>query len=164
MSFHQKVNRIQPQMPTQNYTTFAIKSPISTHYRRATCAEVNCADYLNGWYLKIEGTPEDLLYLATHSGRRYTTGEVVIEKEVEIDGAITVVPDMFKALIFEAGQGCFAEATHVKSLERQEFYFSGRGDYRSFSIRKAHLYDRPDQFVDDFDHHLTRIRRALEQG
>lgn len=154
MSFNQRANRPVPQMPTQSYKTFAIKSPLTTHYRRATCAEIDCPDYLNGWYLKIEGTPEDLLYTARNAGRKYTVGEVMLEENGEV----------FKALIFEAGQACFRESTHVKSLERPEFFFAGRGDYRSFSHRKAHQYDRPDQFVDDFEDHLARIRRALQQG
>lgn len=162
MSLSRKLTRMEPVGPTQAYKTFAVRSPLSTHYRRATCAEVDCADYLHGWYLKIEGTPEDLLYIAKHSGRRYRVGEVVIEVKDAEDKVVTT--EIFNALIFEAGQSCFRETTHVKSLERPEFFFAGRGDHRSFSIRKAEKFDRPDHFVESFEDHLARIRRALQQG
>lgn len=153
MNFNQgrPIVRAEPRMATHQYKTFAVRSPISTHYRRATCAEIECPDYLNGWYLKIDGTPEDLLYIAKNSGRKYVVGEVMLDNG-----------DIFQALIFEAGQGCFRESTHVISLERPEFFFAGRGDHRSFSTRKAQQYDRPDQFVEDFEDHLARLRRLLQ--
>lgn len=162
MSLIRKLTRVEPVGPTQAYKTFAVRSPLSTHYRRATCEEIDCPDYLHGWYLKIEGTPEDLLYTARNSGRKYTIGEVLIELKDDEDNVVST--EIFKAFIFEAGQACFRASTHVKSLERPEFFFAGRGDHRSFSIRKAQQFERPDQFVESFEDHLARIRHALQQG
>lgn len=146
--------RLTPAMPTQNYQTFAVRSPINTHYRRATCAEIDCPDYLNGWYLKIDGTPQELIHIATHSGRRYRVGEVLLEGQTEA----------FRALIFEAGQPCFREETHVTSLERPEFFYIGRGDFRSFSTRRAQQVGKPDEFVDRFATHLDKLKTKLERG
>lgn len=151
--------RLTPAMPTQNYQTFAVRSPINTHYRRATCAEIACADYLNGWYLKIDGTPPELLHVATHSGRSYRIGEVMLEPTED-----RPTTEIFKALIFEAGQPCFREETHVTSLERPEFFYIGRGDFRSFSTRRALQVGQPDEFVDRFATHLDKLKTKLERG
>lgn len=142
------VNRAQPLMPTHAYKTFAVRSPLSTHHRKATCAEVSCPDYTNGWYLLLDGLPEELLYVATHSGKRYQRGE--------FNGQ--------PALIFEAGQACFRESMHTKPLDRPEFYFVGRGDWRSFSHRKAQQFERPEHFVETFATHLENIKREIERG
>lgn len=147
------ITRAQPLMATQNYRTFAIRSPLSTHHRRATCVEVECPDYQNGWYLKLEGLPEELRYIATHSGKRYTQGEVMLP-----------TGEVFQALIFEAGQACFNAPTHTVPLGRPEFFFAGRGDYRSFSHRKAQQFDKAEHFVESFEEHLAAIRREIERG
>lgn len=154
MSAQQRVNRFTPAMPTQAYKTYAVRTQLKTHYRPARCAEIDCPDYLNGWYLKIDGTPQDLLHIATHSGKKYVVGELMNPQTAET----------FKALIFEAGQECFRVSTHVKSLERPEFFYVGRGDFRSFSTRRASQFDRADQFVDSFATHLDRIRTKIERG
>ena len=148
-----KVNRFTPALPTQAYKTYAVRTQLTTHYRPARCAEIDCPDYIHGWYLKIDGTPADLLYAAMNSGRRYTRGELWNGQG-----------EAFQALIFEAGQECFRVDTHVKSLERPEFFYVGRGDFRSFSTRRASQFDRADQFVDSFATHLDRIKREIERG
>jgi hypothetical protein len=133
--------------------TYAVRSPLNTHFRSATCAEIGCPDYLHGWYLKIDGTPENLIYTAKHSGRRYTIGELW-----DNSGSA------FQALIFEAGQECFRSSTHVISLDRPEFFYAGQGDHRSFSTRRAIKFDRPEHFVDSFATHLDRLKQDLERG
>lgn len=148
-----RANRMTPLMPTQAYKTYAIRKQLTTHYRPATCAEVDCPDYIHGWYLKIDGTPQDLIHIATHSGRKYTVGELW-----------SGTGEAFKALIFEAGQPCFRSTEHVKSLDRPEFFYAGRGDWRSFTTRKASQFDRADQFVDSFATHLDNIKTKLERG
>lgn len=149
MSAERKPFRLPPKMPTQLYKTYAVRSPISTHFRAATCAEVDCEAYVNGWQLRVEGLTPDLLYTAKHSGRKF--------KEVEVAKGETY-------LIFEAGQFCFAASTHRKSLDRPEFYYTGRGDFRSFSIRKADQFAKPEEWVDSFQHHLDKINTEIQRG
>jgi hypothetical protein len=144
-----RINRIPPKMPTQLYKTYAVRSPADTHYRAALCEEVDCEAYLNGWQLRVEGLAPDLLYTAKHSARRYSV--------VEVGPSETY-------LVFEAGQHCFAVSTHRKSLERPEFYFAGRGDFRSFSTRKAEQFTRPEDWVDSFANHLDTIRTEIDKG
>lgn len=154
MTATRKPNRLNPVGPTNAYQTYAIRTALSTHYRSATCAEIDCPDYIHGWYLKIEGTPPDLIYAATHSGRHYTIGELWTKDTGEA----------FQALIFEAGQPCFRADTHVKSLDRPEFFYRGPGDFRSFSTRKAFKFDKPEHFVDSMATDLDRLKSKLERG
>lgn len=141
--------RIEPKMPTGAYKTYAVRSPLKTHYRSATCQEIECEAYLNGWQLRVEELSPALLYTAQHSGRRF--------KEVRVSSNETY-------LVFEAGQPCFASNTHRKSLERPEFYFVGRGDHRSFSTRRASQFNRPEDWLDDFSSHLDRIQAEINKG
>lgn len=146
---NQQVNRVPPKMPTHCYKTFRVMSPISTHYRPATCEEAKCDAFLNGWtYNKTALAAGNLLYAVTHAGKRY--------REVEHDKETY--------LVFEPGQRCFHSSTHVVPLERPEFYFSGRGDHRSFSTRKAQKFTRPEDWQDSFATHLDMIRREIEKG
>jgi hypothetical protein len=148
-----------PKMATQCYKTFALKSPINTHYRRATCAEIECEAYVSGWYLLKDNLPEDMFYIATHSGRRY--------QEIYVDegGSLldTVVPQGMY-LVFYAGQECFAAASHVISLDRPEFYYIGRGDWRSFNVRNAQQYNKPGVWLDQFATHLDSINTEINRG
>ena len=41
-------------MPAQNYKTWEVIYPHASHYRPATCAEVDCSHYLNGWQTVVD--------------------------------------------------------------------------------------------------------------
>lgn len=138
-----------PLMPTGNYQTYAIRSPLATHTRRATCAEVACPAYTNGWQYRVqELTPADI-YAAEHAGKRYRRVHIAEGEDY---------------LIFESGQPCFAARQHRVPLDRPEFYFVGRGDRRSFTTRKARQHKRPEDWVDDMQNHLDTIRTEFEKG
>jgi hypothetical protein len=145
------VNRLAPKLPSRMYKTFQIASPLATHYRVATCAEVECEAYTKGWtYKKADLIAENLLYLVTHAGKRY--------RETSIDEGGEIY------LVFEPGQVCFQARAHRVSLERPELYLSGRGDYRSYSARNANRYDRADQWVESFAEHQEIINRVIQEG
>jgi hypothetical protein len=133
------------------YKTFQIASPVETHYRVATCAEAECKAYKEGWtYKKADLIAENLLYLVTHAGKRYQ--EMALDEGGEV------------YLVFEPGQTCFQARAHRVSLERPEFYFAGRGDYRSYSPRSANQFDRADQWVESFAEHQDIINKVIQEG
>lgn len=138
-----------PLMPTQNYMTYAIRSPISTHTRPATCAEVGCPAYTNGWQYRVQDlTPSDL-YAATHAGKRFRRVTVAEGEDY---------------LVFESGQPCFGTRQHRVPLDRPEHYFVGRGDQRSFTTRTARRHKRPEDWVDDMRTQLDVIRTEIQKG
>jgi hypothetical protein len=142
---------LQPKMSTDKYKTFNVAQPLDTHFRKATCAEVECDAFVNGWtYKKADLITADLLYLVTHAGKRY--------KEATLDDSSELY------LVFEPGQMCFQAASHRINLERPQFFTSGRGDRRSFNPRRAYQYADGDEWVEAFAEHQEILNRVIEQG
>lgn len=137
------------RMPVGSYKTYAMRSPIQTHFRRATCAEVDCDAFINGWSYRVETLlPEDL-YVAKHSGKRY--------RELHIGPNENYI-------VFEAGQACFGAPQHVISLHRPEFYFVGRGHHSVFSTRNAVPRKDAAEWLDDFANHQDKLNTMIQRG
>jgi hypothetical protein len=145
----QRMNRLQPQGQVQDYKTYQIVSPLSTHWRPATCAEVDCAEYINGWRLRIEGLPPEMVHAARTSGRKYT----------ELD-----VSESEHWLIFEAGQPCFRAQMHRALLDKQEIFIARDGDWRGNPTGNVRRHTRPEFWVEDFAEHQDKLARQIQQG
>lgn len=78
--------------------------PKSSHWRAATCEEVECPHYVLGWVTRVIIGSDNDMYIRADRKRKYK-----VAKEGE-----------FHAYYFEAGQQCFrAEAgAHYMRLER----------------------------------------------
>lgn len=134
-------------MPTRNYKTYQIASPITTHYRKATCVEIDCPHYTNGWRIKL-----DILQPADKQAIKDSRRKYKVED----------MPDG-KWLIFEPGQPCFQASTHRIAVGRPEIYRVGRGDFRSYNPREARVL-RADQWLDDFYNHQDKLKTLQERG
>lgn len=134
------VRRVGPE----HYQTWQIAAPRSTHWRSATCAEVDCPNYRNGWKT-IVPAGSDLEDLARRSGRAFA------EKP---DGNLI-------EFTFHAGQPCFRAADHRMRVERPELFVVRGGDARGNprGIRPK-VYDKPYQWVDDMHTHLDRLKEV----
>jgi len=138
------------KMAPQNYLTFAIRQPMQTHYRLATCAEVECGAYLGGWQLRVESLTPELLHVARNSGKRF--------KELE-------VTEGEHYIVYEPGQPCFNAMKHRISLERPAFFYAGRGHWsRMFSTRTAQQFKKPEHWAEGMAAHLDRIRIEIQKG
>lgn len=108
--------RVQPNLPVQAYTTFALNSPKATHTRPATCEEVGCEPFLYGWVTRLPLEHPLAVYIASGShGRRFmetTTGTA--ERE----------------FTFPAGQKCFKSTQHVLEVGREPIATIRGGDWR----------------------------------
>lgn len=139
------LNRPVPALPVGGMQTYGIVSPLETHFRPASCAEVDCEPYRHGWRIRLEGlTPQDV-HAATHSGRRW--------RRVEVGPAETY-------LEYEAGQACFRAATHRKSLERPELYVVRGGDWRA-STGVIRRHTSAGSWVDDFATHQEQVAKRV---
>ncbi|MGW3135894.1 hypothetical protein [Streptomyces sp. NPDC001139] len=144
------LNRIQPAMPPQAYKTFAMVSPIETHMRQATCAEVGCDHYTQGWKVHVEALTPDLLHAAKTSGRRFREEHVA---------------EGHTYLVFEAGQACFKASTHRAPIGRPPIFLVRDGDFRGNPRgTQTRRYDRPDQWVDDFATHQDMLADEIRKG
>lgn len=141
------VFRLDPKLPVQAMKTYAVAAPKTTV--PATCVEIGCEHYLNGWRLRVEGLPADLVHAATHSGRTFERLEVA-EGETW--------------LVFAAGQPCFKAAEHLRSISTGPDQFGVfAGDWRArLGVIRRHT--RPEDWVDDFATHQQTLADRLGQG
>jgi hypothetical protein len=146
------INRIQPLGPAEAYKTYQIRQPVRTHFRPATCAEVECESYAHGWTTTIDAaTPtgvQQARYIVDRSGRAFTQARGM--------GSLVV-------FTFAPGQRCFAE--HKVPLEREPFYVVKGGDWRGNPRRvPVTQHARSDDWVDDFATHQDQLAQRIQRG
>ena len=81
---------------------FRVVMPLETHWERATCEEVRCPQFLNGWKTVLPAD-SDLISTLKTSGRTY--------REERQEGGLI-------AFLFAPGQPCFRAAQHRQQSER----------------------------------------------
>lgn len=160
MPLHDDLSRpISPQGPPGAYRTFGVATPLATHFVPATCAEVDCPNYLHGWRVHVESIGPQLEHAARGSGRSF--------REVSYGPGQTW-------LMFDAGQPCFASGEwrpgqpfprqregHMRRLERDERFWMAAGDYRA---RGRVIEVSGTAFTDEFGEHQDRIASQIERG
>lgn len=141
---------MQPQGRPEDYKTYAIRAPKSTHTRKATCREVECVNFTRGFKVTCD-TSTDLglrqaRYLVNHSGRHHTR-EKVGER---------------LTFVFPAGTTCFTE--HRVSLEREPLFIVRDGDHRGNPRGTPVITRAADEWVDDFANHQIKVAERVERG
>lgn len=144
-----KMNRLPPQGRVQDYKTYQIVAPLKTHWRPATCAEVNCPQYEKGWQVRVENLTPEMLHAAKTCGRKYSELRVA-------DGETW--------LVYEAGQSCFRASQHRVKLDRQEIYIARDGDWRGNPTGRVLKHTRPENWVDDFQSNSEKLIDLRERG
>lgn len=146
--------RIEPALPAGAYKTYSFTRPLSTHWRPATCAEVDCAAYLNGWVTRVDESADlgrgQAAYIRADRTRRH---------------AETRSADGLTEFTFPAGQACFRASQHRVPLERDPVFMVRGGDYRgnprgvqTWTCRTA------SEWQDDFDSHQHMLADAIRKG
>lgn len=140
------------RMPASGMQTFQISSPIQTHTVPATCEEVECSLYANGWRMRVDLQTElgqkQAYYIKHHSGRSYKV-------ESQADGLVT--------LIFAPNQPCFQQ--HRKKNGRPEIYRVKGGDSRGNPLRTlTRVHKKPEFWVEEFAENQDRLKTAIERG
>lgn len=136
--------RIQPAMPVHAYRTFGISKPLATHWRPATCEEVQCEAFVNGWITRAQ-TDEQAAYIKRHSGRSF----------------IETAKNVFQ---FKPGQTCFAAADHKVPLEREGIYVARGGDWRGNPTGERRVHARPADWVEEFAEHQDMLADRVRRG
>lgn len=138
-------------LPAHAMKTFEINQPLATHYRLATCQEVECPRYANGWTLTFDlSDPEHVQAANTirlKSGRSFTIGPIV---------GTTVT------LSFPGGQRCF-KAHHVP-LERDPLMIVRGGDFRGNPRGESRVHTSGESFVDEWATDLGKLAHEQEKG
>lgn len=130
------------------YQTFGIQP----YWRQATCAEVECPAYTDGWVTAVDESTDlgrrQADYIRTQSGRRFTV------ERTEAG---------WTAFRFYPGQTCFASKDHRVPWQRPELYIVRAGDHRATAGRPK-VYDRPDQWADDLHTTTDRLYTARSRA
>lgn len=139
--------RIEPALPPGAFQSYRIIAPIKTHWRRATCEEVNCARLVNGWASLIDTNTElgkqQAEYITRHSGRAF---------KVERDPR-----PGFLRFTFEPGQECFEP--HKVRIDRPELFVLQQGDYRNRGNAPTRRFESSEDWLEDFNNHQEKLRK-----
>lgn len=131
-----------------NYQTYAILAPISTHFRKGTCAEAECANHLNGWITRVPAG--SAMEAMVRSSRRHWVSE-------------NLMPGGVIEFRFEPGQQCFL-APHNVRLEREELFVVRGGDDRGNPRGNKRLHASPADWTEDFMEHQAGLVEEAERG
>lgn len=142
------LNRFPELLPVTAMKTYQAAAPLSTHFRPATCAEVDCPNYLNGWTVHVEILNPAQLHAIRTSAYKYAEHHVAEGRTL---------------LIFEAGQPCFYAGSHRIRLEREARFFIKSGDHRGNPDGQVAELS-VSSWVDDFGEHQERIAEQAERG
>ncbi len=151
--FGRKLFRIDPVGPVQAYKTYQVAAPVRTHWRVATCAEVECEHYTHGWATTVlPGSSDEALVRG--SGRHWR-GEVQGGPKPDEHGMLRFV--------FPPGQPCFGAHRHRVPLGRDPFFVVRGGDWRANTglIRR---HTRGADWVDDFATHQDKLIAQQQRG
>ena len=111
-----------------------IETPRSSHYRTASCAEVNCPNYQNGFQIILPTTMIVQIIAIRESRMQYN--------EEEMEGGLI-------RFVFAPGQECFEgqAGEHKTNLERDPIFLKNR------------TVQEPEQWKDGIGESLYRLGR-----
>jgi len=144
------MSRPTPLLPVQGFKTYAVTKPPGTHTRPATCTEVDCKQWREGWSTPVATGADDSLLRRAAAGtvdglrRRFT---------VRRDGLLVWFD-------FPAEQPCFKARTHRIDLQRPGLYVVRGGDWRgNTGLIRRHVNDV--EWVEDFAEHQDRLAHTI---
>lgn len=135
--------RVPPALPVTAVKTYAIASQM----RPATCQEVDCEYYLNGWVTVVDADKAELV--RSLRGRYSFT-------ERPLEGGLF-------EFTFPPGQQCFEATLHRLPWEGRERFAERDGDWRGDPTGSLRIH-RPDDWVDSFANHQIRLADRLGKG
>ncbi len=118
----------------RNADHWRIETPRSSHYRTASCAEVNCPNYQNGFQIILPTTMIVQIIAIRESRMQYN--------EEEMEGGLI-------RFVFAPGQECFEgqAGEHKTNLERDPIFLKNR------------TVQEPEQWKDGIGESLYRLGR-----
>ena len=145
---------IMPLMDADAYKTYGMSMPLTTHWRKATCEEIECEAQRNGWVSTFD--------LSTELGRKqfaYCQADKSRSYSMQRPSA-----DLVK-LVYKPGNECFRRSDHRLPLERPARFVVAGGDWRGNPRRTpARVHVRAEDWVEDFSEHQDALASAIERG
>jgi hypothetical protein len=156
MILNGNLNRIPPRLGPEHFRTYSIDAPLATHWKKATCEEYECDDFLYGFVLTIDPSTDlgqrQLAYVKQDKSRR---------------GVVQAVgPNLIKVM-YGPGNPCFEpkKSTHRVPIGRPPFFLVHGGDWRGDPRGIGRLvHRRPEDWVDDFANNQIAISQMVGKG
>lgn len=147
------MNRIQPILSAGSFRTFQVMAPRKTHFRSATCQEVNCPRITLGWASIIDESTglgqRQADYIRRASGRKFTEERT---------------PEGLTRFVFAPNQECF-DQHYTRDWNRPELYFVRDGDWRGNPRgTRARQHSRPEHWVEEFAENQSALADRIEKG
>lgn len=150
-----QLSRPTPTLGVSKMVTYAVKSPVSTHTRPATCAEIECVVWCAGFTLTLP-VGSDKIEHVKQLMRGELDGIQRLDAKVQRDGNLVHIR-------FAKGTPCLSATRHRVSLNRPELYVVRGGDWRgNTGVLRKHT--KPEHWVEDFEENLAGTRRVLNGG
>jgi hypothetical protein len=141
--------RVAPKLPASERKTYTIKQ----HFRSATCAEVECEPWRNGWTSTFDVSTalgaEQADYVRARSGRAFT---------------VAMIGATLLQFTFKPGQPCFGRDAHRLPVERTPLFVVRDGDYRGNPRGTPAVRRRPQDWVEDFALHQGALAERRQRG
>ena len=128
-------------MNAQTNERWRITAPLETHWQPATCREVDCPHWLQGWTTIVPDPSPQAEYIRHDSGRRF------IEKKND-EGTVT--------FSFYQGQTCFRE--HKRKFDDKLENFIHRGWDQGRQLME------PTQWTDGMNEATETFRKKRREG
>lgn len=141
--------RLEPAGRPQDYRTFGIVVPQdSSHYLPASCEDVDCEHWTNGWRTAVPaGGKDESIIRGTGLPFTHT-----------VEGG-------FSVFTFSPGTPCFRSRTHRVRTEHPGIFVRREGDWRGNPRGvPAKVHQRPDDWVEDLAEHSDAVKTNLERG
>lgn len=149
-----QLNRHIPKRGPESFKTYTTVAPLSTHWRPATCEEVDCPDYLKGFVTTVDtGTElgQRQFHFLTHDKKRSYSMQNV--------GA-----GLFK-FVYKPGNICMRWNEHRLPIGRPPLYLVRGGDWRGNPRRVPTVRHRTvAHWIEDFSIHQDMIATAIQRG
>lgn len=133
--------------PARLFKGYAIEAPMSRVFReRATCEQVDCADYRNGWMVRAELLDARAWAEIKAKGYSWQRMDVAAGEQY---------------IAFPAGQPCFAAATHTRLIRNPLFVEHGSAKWGRVGRGYTHTADT---WVDSFAEHQDKLAAQVARG
>lgn len=149
-----RISRLAPAMPPHAYKTYGMSLPLPTHWRNATCDEVDCEAYRGGWVTTVD--------LSTDLGQkqadyiRHDRSRQASEQRTGLSEA---------KFVYGPGQRCFAADDHRVPLDRAPRFVVAGGDWRGNPRgTPVQVHRNASEWCEDFAEHQDRLATAIRKG
>lgn len=142
------LNRVAPKLSNDRMQTHTILAPLQTHWRKATCEEVACKPFLEGYGVPLKGLDADDLALL----ESFIKVHKMKASKVEIT-------DGEWHYWFAPGQRCLRASSHVRRLDREEIFLVRNGDWRGTDPTQDPItFSSADSWADHLGTHLDKFK------